>query len=909
MPSFRNWKKRTKAVLAAAVIVIVCAALLAAPLLSPDIVNLESDAVRAALNGVDRAESDTVREIDTAGLIPDWERDYYTPDERLIPDDAMQKGVPRTLPAGMEKIAEDGGLELYFNEETTEVAVLSKESGAVWTSAPQDSELDKVAQGNNLQKLSALLSIDYYTPEGSLQSYDTANHSVAYGNFTVEPMENGVRVHFVIGNVKDVTYKDVPNIISRERFEAFLAKMDPKRAGDVKGRYRLYSLSQAESDAEAEELKRDYPSIEQYDIYVLRDKEDLLLPMILESFEQAGYTQEDLEKDNRDNFIEDAVEERQVFEVAVELYLEDGAFCARVDGETIQSPQQTPVYYLHLLPFFGAANLRSRGYMLVPDASGGLIYLNSFSSLKEEVRLPMYGADKALRQDGMGNKTMQNTMPVFGMKNGEDGFFAVIEEGDACAAVHASIPGLQNSYNSVWAGFSVNPKDSFATIEGMAGGMVYSVLYPNQRNTGDYSVRYTFYSGEEASYSHYAEEYRAYLQARGAIPSQTTGRTSLPFLLETIAVVDKTDAFLGLFRYDKQVAVTTFSQTEEMVSLLREAGVGDLMLRLSGWCNGGVNQELPDSLSVASAAGGEKGLTALLEAMEAQDVRVYADIQFQTVRNPGLFWNKKKNLARYLGNVYALTGQYDIPSQSLLINRPSEYLLSPSRLSELVQSTGEEMDSLALPGLSCADLGRDLYSDFNESANISRDEAKGLVMQALDILGGDRSMMVETGNIYALKYADAVSGMAIGGNGYKQINESVPFVQMVLHGYMDYAGDPLNQTDDLLTYSLQCVEYGAIPYVRWTHAQSSNLKNTNHTEMFAACYRNTFDMAVDYYERLNRETGAWAGEQMIDHQKLAENVYKTTYEGGGSVLVNYNTYDVRVDGVLVEALDWAVVTP
>ena len=48
---------------------------------------------------------------------------------------------------------------------------------------------------------------------------------------------------------------------------------------------------------------------------------------------------------------------------------------------------------------------------------------------------------------------------------------------------------------------------------------------------------------------------------------------------------------------------------------------------------------------------------------------------------------------------------------------------------------------------------------------------------------------------------------------------------------------------------------------------------------------------------------------MIDHQKLAENVYKTTYEDGGSVLVNYNTYDVRVDGVLVEALDWAVVTP
>lgn len=907
MSGFRNLKKRTRVILAAAVCVLACAALLIAPLAVPDMVTLESDAVRAKLNGVDRAENGPVREIDTAGLSAAWERDYYTPDNRLIPDEAMRKGVPHELPEGMEKIAEDDGLELYFNRETTDMAVRNTKSGAVWTSLPQDSELDKVAQGNNKKKLSALLSIDYYTPDGSLQTYDTANHSVANGNFTVEPIKKGVRVHFTIGNVKEVTYKDVPNVISKERFEAFLAKMDPKRAGDVKGRYRLYSLSKAKSDADAEKLKKDYPSIEKYDIYVLRDKNDLLLPMIRENFEKAGYTAEDLEKDNQDNFIGESVEEAQVFEVAVELYLEDGGFCARVDGKSIKSPKQTPMYYLHLLPFFGAANLQSRGYMLVPDASGGLIYLNSFSSLNEEVRLPMYGRDLALRQDNMSSKTMQNTMPVFGMKNGDEGFFAVIEEGDACAAVHAAIPGLQNSYNSVWTGFNVNPKDSFAAIQGMSGGMVYSVLYPNQRNTGRYAVRYTFYSGEEASYNHYAKEYRAYLQSRGLLTVQKTGRTSLPFLLETISVLDKPDAFLGLFRYDKQIAMTTFSQTQEMVRLLREAGVNDVTLRLSGWCNGGMNQTMPDSLSVVSKAGGKKELASLLTAMEAQGIDVFTDLQFQTVRKPGLFFNKKKNLTRYLGNVYALTGKYDIPSQSLLINRPTEYLLSPAQLSGLAQSADKELNALKIPGVACADLGRDLYSDFNESGNISRDEAKAMVMQALDVLAKDRNLLVDGGNMYALKHADMVSGMPIGGNGYKKISESVPFIQMVLHGYLDYAGEPLNQTDDLLTYSLRCVEYGAVPYVRWTHAQSSNLKSTGQTDMFAACYRNTFDMAADYYGRLNRETGAFAGKQMIGHQKLAENVYRTTYEGGETVFVNYNTYDVRVDGVLVKALDWAAV--
>ena len=40
---------------------------------------------------------------------------------------------------------------------------------------------------------------------------------------------------------------------------------------------------------------------------------------------------------------------------------------------------------------------------------------------------------------------------------------------------------------------------------------------------------------------------------------------------------------------------------------------------------------------------------------------------------------------------------------------------------------------------------------------------------------------------------------------------------------------------------------------------------------------------------------------------LAPNVFQTTYKNGVKVLVNYNYYDVEVDGYELEALDYEIV--
>lgn len=849
--------------------------------------------------------SSTASRYYTAEALEDWNKTFYTADARLVPDPSMVGGVGRELPQGMRLAAEDGALKLYFDDRTTAFAVLDTRSGAVWSSVPPDRELDKVASGVNQSRLSALVTIDYRTSDGT-NSYDSYTHSVAQGNFTVRDVEKGVAVDFRIGSPKTITSKDIPTILFKDRLEAYLAKMEEKTAADVRGMYRLYSLSAAKSEESRRELLEKYPALERGDLYVLRDKDSPLLYLIYDSLEAAGYTAEDLEADNDAQGLRTQPTEQEIFQVTLLLQLEGEKFIATVDGSRYKSPKAMPINAIHVLPFFGAANLKSRGYMLVPDGSGGLVYLNSFTD-SETLSLPLYGQNAAIRQSAQASKAQPSRYPVFGMKNGGDAFMAVIEQGDGCASVNATVPGLQNSYNCLWASFEINPSDSFSTIRSdITGSMVTTMLYPAKVYSKDIRISYSFLQGEDAGYAGMAAAYRRALQEKGLLPLEKTGAQTLPFVLETVGAVDKSASILGLIPYDKLVTLTTFSQTRELVELLRDNGVREVALRLSGWMNGGMTQTQPDKIKVLSALGGRRELQAMLEALEGQGTAVYGSLQLESIVNPGWFYNKKRNAVRYLGNVYAHRGLFDLASGTQLLSRDAPYLLSPCRLPAVAQQAAAACSGLQFSGVALADLGDGLYADYNEDQFADRDDAIRYVEDSLAAFSGMRTML-SGGNAYALGGADILVDLPLGGSGYRKINETVPFYQMVLHGYVAYAGSAVNHADDPADARLKTMEYGASPYYQWAYADSSATKSTYYGDLFALGYRDTFQQAVRDYRRIDTQIGQTAGLAMTGHCRLADGVTVTVYEDGTAVAVNSTPEAVEVDGTVIPSYDWAVI--
>ena len=837
----------------------------------------------------------------------EWEKTFYTSDSRLIPDENMISGVSAVVPEEMELVTQQGNLALYFNSKDTTFAVKNLKNGNVWTSAPQDMELDKVAKGDNLTRLYASVMIEYYSESGSLQTFDSYNHSVALENFSYKKKDNGVDIIYQIGRKKTVSSNDVPNIISKERFEYFLDKMEGSKSSDTKNRYRLYSLDNAKTEEARKKMIKEYPTVVDGDIYVLKNKEDKLLYVIRDNLAEVGYTVDDLVQDNKEHNIQSEIQEEQIFQVVFSIQLEDNKFVAKVDGSKLTSPSKTPIHTLHILPFFGAANLASRGYMLVPDGAGGLVYLNSFSSSTQNLVLPLYGRDDALRQSSTDAGQESVCLPVYGMKNGEDGFLAVIEKGDGIGSVNCAIPGLQNSYNCIWPSFTLNPRDSFEALQtGNLGGGVLTTLYPEKRYSGQLAISYTFLEKSSSNYSGMATAYREYLQKNNLLTNVRQQTEEIPFVLETIGAVDEKASALGIIQYDKVVPLTTFEQTQQIWKKLNEKGINNIHLRLCGWMNGGMSQAPADKINVLKELGGVKGLKTLISTAEDQKISVYADVQLQTIRNPNLFYSKKNNAVRYLGNVYASLYQYDIPSGSIL-KGTKQYLLSPVRFQSVAKTVSESLRNLGFERVSLEAFGNRLYSDYNNQQFSTRDDSIAYTKDTLGILSDKHKILVDGANSYALSEAAILVNAPMSGSGYRRISAQIPFLQMVLHGYLPYAGTPQNHTDDPQLYNLKCVEYGAVPYYQWSYESSSATRRTNYNSYYALGYENTFNIAVEEYNEQNEKLSAFSDKTISDHKKLSDGLYATYYEDGMCVIVNYNQYNVEINNVLVGAYDWTVV--
>ena len=52
--------------------------------------------------------------------------------------------------------------------------------------------------------------------------------------------------------------------------------------------------------------------------------------------------------------------------------------------------------------------------------------------------------------------------------------------------------------------------------------------------------------------------------------------------------------------------------------------------------------------------------------------------------------------------------------------------------------------------------------------------------------------MANTGNMYSVKYMDHIIGVSTDSSHFKYSSYTIPFIGMVLHGFVNYSGSALN---------------------------------------------------------------------------------------------------------------------
>lgn len=786
---------------------------------------------------------------------------------------------------GLNLVAENEYLALYIDPETTEIAVKDKRGGRMWHSNPQDREEDKKAEGVNFENLSAQFSIVYNDEKGQTFYANNYTEAVKRKQFEIRKTDGGAKVVYQLGNFQK-GLEAIPQFISKERMDRLI-------------------LSKIQDEAVKFEIEKRFFFDEETQVYKRKEMPEYVVKDVVAILESVGYTAEEAKKDNE---LHQAGEQKSAaapkFTIPIEYRLEGPNLIVQVPVEEIRDTKPFPIESIELLEMFGAAGTKESGYMFVPDGSGALIRLNNGKTAALPYDMPIYGKDRTLKEKTAEFKEFAETarLPVFGMKKGDEAFLCIIEDGDAIASVHADISGRVNSYNRVSAAFLLKPMELFTYRAGSV--KKDSPMFPDMYR-GGIKLRYAFLAGEPADYVGMAKYYQDYLVSKHKL-AKLEASEDTPFILDLVGSIPVRETFLGI-PYRSVKPLTTFEEAETLLGMLKEGGVGSIKLRYSGWFNGGLAHDYPDDIDVDAALGGKTGFKQLTAYAKAQNFELYPDVSFLHIYRSGHGFKPSRDGASFLFREGV--AQYKTDPVTMSRGDLDYYLLSPRKLPGLVNAFLQDYKPWNAGGVSLRDVGDEIHSDVTSGGTTDRQASAALNEEAVKMLKeGAGKIMVSGGNAGVLPYADVVVNAPSRSSGLNIADEEIPFYQMVLHGYIDYSGSPVNLDRDQGVRSslLKTLETGSNVYYKWFYNQGAAVRDTDFNDLYSAGYKDWLEEAADYYREANAVLKDVRNQRIVNHEKLADGVFRTTYENGKTVTVNYNAAAVPVDGDLLEAESYRI---
>lgn len=797
--------------------------------------------------------------------------------------------LPDADPAveGMVLAAENENLKLYTNLSTAEIAVYDKRSGNVTYSNPAGADDDPIANNTNKNYLKSQLIINYYNSAKALGTYDSYSMSVARGQVEAEKIENGIRFIYTFGDFDTNSTGIVPIYMSQQKLDEICGQLGESDAANMQ---RYYSTK---DDATGMQV-----------LNGVAQKNVKTIQKIQAYLESAGFTEEDYVEQMELAGVENPLP--LSFVIPLEYRLCEDSIEVSIPSSQIQENGGGSLYRIRLLGYFGAAGTDEEGYIVVPNGSGSLIYFNNGKTNAETYSQYIYDLDPMAANYTQLENTEKARLPLCGICRKDSSILMTVEDGAATAFFTAGVAGNNTSYNYANATFVVRGYDLLSMF-GSTGNEADLPLLENNMYDIDYKVRYTFLTEENKGYSGIANYYRERLIAEGVLTEKTPAG-DIPFYYDVIGGVKKTASFAGI-QYLKVTAMTTYDEAAKIAGDLQEKGISNQVMNLQGWSNGGYYADVYDKITGLGKLGGKSDLEALNKTLEAMGGRLYVDVPFQQVTYISKRYSETYETSRYYGAGYVAVFGVVNPTHlrktsSLGYDENIYYLISPKFLDRYVKGFAKAFAKLDVGGVGLRDLGDELHSDKKRTEMINREEALDIVLAQFDMLAeSGRNIMVTGGNSYSFAYADDIIGAPIKDNDFRIIDEEIPLYEMIIHGYISYAGSQLNfhDTADMSQITLKMIEYGASPRYVFTWESASEMKYTALNKFYATKYENWRDDAVEMYNTVNGALKYVSGEAIVKHEILQDNVRKVTYSNGVVIYVNYTGSDVTADGINIPA--------
>lgn len=792
----------------------------------------------------------------------------------------------------MDLAAENDTLKLYVDTQMGNVAVVDKRNGQVTYSNPVNLEEDAIANEANKNYMRSQIILDYFNTSRTSTTIDSYSYAAELGQIEVEAIDNGIRFIYTMGDMSSTT-GIVPQYISEGALEQVAAALDEDGAKYVRQRY----VASKVDDTYLELIESTMNGASQ-------------LRKMNQYFEQAGFTEELYMREMENSGVEGAVPIS--FVIPLEYRLNGDAVNVSIPMNAVEEYGGGAIYRIQLLRYFGAAGIDEEGYLLVPSGSGSLIHFNNGKASADVYSEYVYGIDPLAAEYTVRENTKDVKMALYGIFREDSGILATIEDGASFAIIGASVSGKVNEYNNVYQTFVMRGNDRLSMF-GTTGNEADIPIVEKNLFNANLTVRYTMLTEENNGYAGAANYYRNRLVEEGVLTAKTTNTEDIKFYYDTLGGVLKTQFILGV-PYSGMYSMTSFDQAEEIYNDLKASGITNQVMNFQGWMNRGYYHDVVNKIRVPHKLGGKSGVESLSALMAADGNDFYGDVAFQKVTYVSRRYSYSNETSRYYGGGYiaefGLVNPATLRRTSGLGYEENHYnLISPKFLVRYVDKFTSKITKYDINGVSLRDLGDELHSDKKRTNVIDREAALDVVDASLtQIEGTGKKIMLNNANDYAFGYADDIINVPLTDNDYYIIDEVVPFYEMLIHGYIDYAGSVINLSDtyDRADIVLSLVETGASPHFMFSYEHSSDIKQTALNRFYSTTYSSWKDDAIAIYAEVNDALKYVQNAAITDHIILDSDLRAVKYDNGVIIYINAGNNDKTVDGITVPARSYQI---
>ena len=857
---------------------------------------------------------------------------FATPEDKLlhvIAGLAQYDENGKSIDASLKNISvSKNGYTISADAHSGEIIWRNDKTGELLLSNPYDVAYSTSA--TMVEERYKLLSqvLISYDDAGTLTDMNSYEEAALRGQITLKYITNGIRVDYAMGEQE--SRKLVPRVIRKDRFEELIYNKvtDEKSLNRLSAYYVLIDLDDPNlTEAQRIHYKSVYPICQQMAVYVVdSEASNRELRNIQTIVAATGYSYDDLNEDHSITDYQGSDAAPPLFRFGIEYTLaDDGSLSVRLAANSLRYDEDNyKLKTISLLPYFGASNNMFGGYTFIPDGSGALI--ENDGSTEYTLAGKVFGIDNAYHQV-IGQNQQVMRLPVFGVtqftnaieeidpesifvptaeretdKYGNllpyianpaqntavpqqtHGYLAVIEGGDSLARIVSAHGGGTRSYSSVYTEFTPRASDTYDLRNTLSvSGNTSHTVESKRKFTGSYSLRYYMLTDADAaaeagvdeyyevSYNGMAKAYQDYLVGNGTITKLENVSEDLPLYIESLGAIDTEGSVLGI-PVSEKTPLTTFDDLKTMYEALSAEGINNVNFRLVGFTNGGMKCTYPTKVKFVKELGGDKGFTEFLSYAKDKGIGVYPDFDFSYVVKTAAFdgFSAKKHAVRTIDDRYISQREYDPTWQ--MFRKSNNIVVSPASIAELYDDFAEAYGKFEATGVSVGSLGSDLNSDFDRDDPYDRNDSQMYVTSVLSQLSeAYDGVMIDGGNAFAIKYADHILNMSFDSSRFAKASYSVPFMGMVLHGYVQYAGTPTNMASDSDYELLKMLENGANPYYMLSYQNLTKLKEAGaeYSKYYSVSFQIWLEDLIENYKKLNDELGSLQTATISYHSFLS----------------------------------------